>query len=271
MFDPIIVQYLKEIQAIPLLKAAEEKATSRLARAGNPEARQLMIRSNLRLVVKLARVFMGRGLPFVDLVAEGNVGLIRAVEGFDPEKDLRFSTYAAWWIKESIRRALHDVAKMVRVPAYMVDLIAQWKAKEAELQNTLGRLPYMDEVAEALDIQGEKLTLIKRALNASQMGSLSGTGQDEAWNLFDIVEDKRIPTPDKQIFDQQEQRKLASLLDQIDAREAAVLKLRFGLENRQPMTLKEVGVKLKLTRERVRQLETQALKRLSRMFRENES
>jgi len=253
--------YFKEINRIKLLTPAEEKQLAIRVRRGDPEAREQMIKANLRLVVSIAKNYVERGLTLLDLIEEGNLGLLKAVERFDPDADCRFSTYATWWIKQSIKRALIDTVKTVRIPSYMVELISKWKNVTAHLNIVLGRQPTFDEVAEALKIPPENLGIIKTAIRASNSSSQT-ISIENMWTLSEVLEDKDAPQPADVLFDEVEMEMIQSLLASIDERDARILRMRYGLDNGDPMTLKEIGEKVNLSRERVRQIENEALKKL---------
>ena len=255
--------YLKEINEVPLLNADEEKDLAVKIQGGSADAREHLIRANLRLVVSIAKHYANRGLPFLDLIAEGNIGLMKAVEKFDPAENCRFSTYATWWIKQAIRRALVNTVKTVRVPAYMVELLSKWKNIATELSFRLGRQPTASEVAHELRIPLDSWNLIKRTLNASQH-STSATSQDGQTTTPDTIVDNRYKQPDEVVLDTAEIDKINELLSAIDDREALILKLRYGIgkDHPEPLTLKDIGKVVGLTRERVRQIEKQALERL---------
>ena len=224
-----------------------------------------MIRSNLRLVVSIAKNYVNRGLSFMDLIEEGNLGLLKAVERFDPDQHCRFSTYATWWIKQAIRRALINSVKTVRIPSYMVEIIAKWKNISMELSYRLGRQPSIAEVAHELRIAKESINLIKRAISTS-----SSSGQmislDMLLSSNDLLEDVSSKKPEDEIFDDYEIEKLEELLNAINEREAKILRMRFGLGDQKPMTLKEIGKIIGLTRERIRQIEAEALKKLNQIM-----
>ena len=254
--------YLRQINHSPLLSASEEKDLARqILRCGDPEARERMVRSNLRLVVNIAKHFMHRGLPLGDLIEEGNIGLIKAVEGFDPENGCRFSTYASWWIKQSIKRALINSVQPIHIPAYMVEMMGKLKTAMRELEDQLGRLPMVEELSAHMKMSPKKVRIIRKAAKAFNAPTQSGTADGEM-TIEDLVHDDRVPGPDEQVLNGDNQRQLAELLEEIDEREANILKLRYGLSGEEPLTLKEIGQRIGLTRERVRQLEHLALTKL---------
>ncbi|MDP6506985.1 MAG: sigma-70 family RNA polymerase sigma factor, partial [Planctomycetota bacterium] len=253
--------YLNDISKIPLLTADQEKELAHKIRKGDKAAREKMTVSNLRLVVSIAKVYVNRGLAFMDLIEEGNIGLIKAVERFDPAAETRFSTYATWWIKQSIRRAITNTVKTVRIPAYMVEIISQWKSATDKLSSQLGRKPTVAEVAKAVEIPVEKVNVIKRvvraATNASQPVSL-----DMEWSGNDLIEDQSVQKPEDDFFDQYDRANLQQFLEHLTEREANVLRMRYGLATGDPMTLEQIGNELGLTRERIRQIEDEALRKL---------
>lgn len=257
--------YLRQIDEAPLLNADEEKELCwRIMHDNCPKARDRMIRSNLRLVVNIAKRFANRGLPLQDLIEEGNVGLLRAVEGFDPEQGARFSTYASWWIKQAIKRALINAVQPVHIPAYMVELIARWKRVTQELEETLGRQPTVAELAQAMELTPKKVRMIRKAVRAFQRPAQTGGDGDERLDLMEVLCDPRAVPPDQDVASRDDLTTIQRLLDAIDNREATILRLRFGLEGDEPLTLKEVGKRVGLTRERVRQIEIEALDKLNR-------
>ena len=255
--------YLREINATPLLSADEEKSLARRIAEGDMGARDHMVRANLRLVVNISRSYTNRGLPLPDLIEEGNLGLMRAVEGFDPDMGTRFSTYASYWIKQSVKRALVNTAKTVRVPAYMVELLGKWRKMSAHLSDTLGRTATPEEIAKALEIPKRKLEIVKKALALYQTSPQSEAGEG-GWSLGEMLTDDKTPAPEDDLTEADSIARALDLMDELDERESTILRLRFGLDGDEPKTLKEIGEVLGLTRERVRQIETDALRRLNR-------
>jgi len=253
--------YLHDISKIPLLTAKDEKELAERMAKGDAQARERMIKSNLRLVVSIAKNYVNRGLAFADLIAEGNIGLLKAVERFSADAECRFSTYATWWIKQAIRRAITNTVKTVRIPAYMVETIAHWKNAESELTAKLGRAPTVEEIAREIHLSPNNLTVIKRVINAT-VTSTQPVSLDMLCSLNEVIEDRSTPRPDQRFFDEHEREKIRALLDTISEREAQVLRMRYGLEDNTPMTLEEIGARLGLTRERIRQIENEALSKL---------
>ena len=255
--------YLREINDTALLSAQEEKDLSYLIGDGDKQARDRMVRANLRLVVNIARAYTGKGLPLQDLIEEGNLGLLRAVEGFDPEMNTRFSTYASYWIKQSIKRALVNSAKTIRIPAYMVELLSKWRRANARLQDELNRTPTPDEIAKDLGLPAKKLKIVKKAIQL--YNSTPQTDQTEGgWSLGEMIADERTKRPEDELIENDNLSHVYRMLKTMDPREATILRMRFGLDDSEPKTLKEIGKTLGLTRERVRQIENEALNKLAK-------
>lgn len=259
--------YLREINEMALLTAKDERELAAAIEQGDVRARDRMVRANLRLVVNIARGYTGKGLGLQDLIEEGNLGLLRAVEGFDPTMGTRFSTYASYWIKQSIKRALINSAKTIRIPAYMVELLSKWRRASARLCEELGRTPTPEEVARVLGLAKKKLPIIKKAIRI--YNSTPQTDQAETgWSLGEIIMDERMKSPEDELVEHDVLGHVLSMLGTMDQREATVLKMRFGLDDMEPHTLKEIGERLGLTRERVRQIETEALGKLGEGLRD---
>lgn len=250
---------------MPLLSAEEERELGRRVRDGDLAAREHLVRANLRLVVALSKMYSERGLPLQDLIAEGNIGLMRAAEKFDPDAGCRFSTYGSWWIKQSIRRALTNTAPSVRVPGYMAELVSRWRVVSQELSYKLGRTPSVEEVARELGVPSESWILLKQTIQASSVGGQ--VSLDQLTLTQDTVEDQRLPAPDEALIRTDLLQRMTGLLGEIEEREAQILRMRYGLgEYTNPMTLREIGARIGLTRERVRQIERETLGRLYRII-----
>ena len=262
--QPDLQLYLRQINETALLTADLEKELGwRIINENDQEAKEWMIKANLRLVVSISKNYSHRGLPLADLIEEGNIGLIRAVEGFDPAQGARFSTYASWWIKQAIKRTLINAVQPIHIPAYMVELIAKWKETSRRLEEDLGRQPTAHELAAAMEVPLKELQIIRRAIKAFHAPPQAPVGEDgETIDFADLFEDLRTDQPDEVIARSDDFKTILRLLEAIDERDARVLKLRFGLEGQEPLTLKQIGEEVGLTRERVRQIEVEALRKL---------
>ena len=254
--------YLRDINETALLTADDEKRLARAIAQGDALARDHMVRANLRLVVNIARGYANRGLLLPDLIEEGNLGLLRAVEGFDPTMGTRFSTYASYWIKQSIKRALINSGKTIRIPAYMVEILSKWRRATARLNDTLGRPPTPEEVARSLGLARKKLPIIKKAIDVNH-SSPHVDSAEGGWSLGELIRDENARCPADLLIDQDTLRHVLARIDQLDQRAGTIIKLRFGLTGNEPMTLKEIGAILGLTRERVRQIESETLASLA--------
>jgi RNA polymerase primary sigma factor len=257
--------YLRQINETPLLTAEQEKALARrIIATSDPDARDQMIRANLRLVVSIAKRYSNRGLPLTDLIEEGNIGLVKAVESFNPDMGARFSTYGSWWIKQAIKRALINAVQPIHVPAYMVELISKMKKATRELEEQLGRTPSLQELADTMQLPVKKVRIIKAAVKAFQRPSQGAVNSDgETTSFAELLQDERTPAPDQPLELAEEIEGVTALLRVINEREATILRMRYGLDGHEPLTLKEIGEKIGLTRERVRQLEIEALRKLN--------
>jgi RNA polymerase primary sigma factor len=261
--DPsnVLSTYFREIKDDSLLTSAEEQSLARSIAAGDSHARARLIQANLKLVVKIARDYMGRGLSMEDLIGEGNVGLIRAAEEFDPSFGTRFSTYASYWIKMGIREGLTNTSSTIRLPAHIVKLMAKWRKTERELCREFGFAPTAEQVAVVLGLTDSQLEMIEQAKRARSIQMEAGGGDDEgAWSPDELADAQGMPGTSLEADDERQilMRRLATL----DERERAVVVLRFGLEGEAPLTLREVGRRVGLTREWVRKIETRAVRKL---------
>ena len=262
--------YLREVGQVALLTPAEEVELAARIKSGDESARERMIRANLRLVVKIAREYDGLGLPLLDLINEGNIGLMKAVEKFDPAKGAKFSTYSSWWIKQSMRRGLANQSKTIRLPSHVVEKLCRLNRASGKLQEILGREPSEEELGFELGISPARVAALRQA--AVRPASLEmSLGDDDTSRLSDVVADDRIEHPSRQMEEQASLEQLRDLVEKLDDREARILRYRFGLDGGTERTLEEVGQKFGVTRERIRQLQNVALKKLRRMIEEREA
>jgi RNA polymerase primary sigma factor len=265
--DRSIRIYLKEIGQTALLTPKEEIALAARIKKGDAEARQIMIRANLRLVVKIAQDYARYGLPLLDLISEGNIGLMKAVERFDPKKGGKLSTYAAWWIKQGIKRALANQSKTIRLPAHLIDKISKMRKVERKLVERYGRDPTYAELARAMDV--DPATVAHWSTSTVPPISLDApVGEADGASYGDIIGDDRARTPYDEINDRQLLGEIALVLHRLDRREREILKYRYGLEGVTEETLEDVGKRFAITRERVRQIQNQALLKLRAMLEE---
>ena len=255
---------MRQINEVALLTPEEEKELGwRIINDDDQDAKEHMIKANLRLVIAISKNYAHRGLALADLVEEGNIGLIRAVEGFDPAQGARFSTYASWWIKQAIKRTLINAVQPIHIPAYMVELIARYKQQQRRFEEEHGRQPSLQELSHAMGIPVKKLEIVKRAVKARNAPTQAPVKDDgDTVDFSDLFEDNRTPDPERRVTDREDMGFILKLLDSIDQRDARVLRLRFGLEGQEPLTLKQIGETVGLTRERVRQIAEEALKKL---------
>lgn len=261
--------YLQEIGKTPLLKPDEEVALARRIMKGDEEARQQMIQANLRLVVKIAYDYANFGLPLLDLISEGNIGLIKAVERFDPDKGGKLSTYAAWWIKQSIKRALANQSKTIRLPVHLVDKIAKIRKTTMALQEELEREPTDEEIGLVLEMSPSKVAHLK-SVSVRPSSLDAPVGDDDGAQLGELVGDDNAMTPYQTLSGKSLMTDVNDMIDALDEREAEIIRLRFGLKGDHPLTLEEVGEQFDVTRERVRQLQNIALQKMRRAMQDKE-
>ena len=263
--DTAIKLYLREIGQVKLLTPQEEIELAARIKKGDKKAREQMIKANLRLVVKIARDYEGIGLPLLDLISEGNIGLMKAVERFDPSKGGKLSTYGSWWIKQSIKRALANQSKTIRLPVHLVDKISKMRRTAMRLQEELGREPTDDELGGELGISASRVAQMRLA--AIRPASLDAPiGDEDSNNFSEVVQDEAADTPYEQLEEKTVTRMLQEMVKTLDPREATILRARFGLDGGPERTLEEVGEKFGVTRERVRQIQNIALKKLRKMI-----
>jgi RNA polymerase primary sigma factor len=262
--DDSVRLYLREIGKIPLLNAEEELALAQKVKEGSKKAKDKMAEANMRLVVSIAKRYSGRGLDFLDLIQEGNTGLLRAVEKFDPDKGFKFSTYATWWIRQAITRAIADQARTIRIPVHMVETINKLLRTQRRMTQELNREPTIEELAKELEMEPEKVEYvikIKQDITSLDAG-VGRDGEDEDSVLGDFIEDEDGATPEESATSQLLKEQVQSVLSTLSEREQKIIKMRFGLENGKSHTLEEVGQEFAVTRERIRQIEAKALAKL---------
>jgi len=268
--DTAIKLYLREIGQVKLLTPQEEIELAARIKKGDKKAREQMIKANLRLVVKIARDYEGIGLPLLDLISEGNIGLMKAVERFDPAKGGKLSTYGSWWIKQSIKRALANQSKTIRLPVHLVDKISKMRRTSMRMQEELGREPTDEELGEELGITSSRVSQMRMA--AIRPASLDAPiGDEDSNNFAEVVQDESADTPYEQLEEKTVTRMLQEMVKTLDPREATILRARFGLDGGPQKTLEEVGQKFGVTRERVRQIQNIALKKLRKMIEKMET
>lgn len=262
--DDSVRLYLREIGKIPLLNAEEELTLAQRVVAGDKKAKDKMAEANMRLVVSIAKRYSGRGLDFLDLIQEGNTGLLRAVEKFDPDKGFKFSTYATWWIRQAITRAIADQARTIRIPVHMVETINKLLRTQRRMTQELNREPTIEELAKELEMEPEKVEYvikIKQDITSLDAG-VGRDGEDEDSVLGDFIEDEDSATPEESATNQLLKEQVQAVLSTLSDREQKIIKMRFGLENGKSHTLEEVGQEFAVTRERIRQIEAKALAKL---------
>ena len=262
--DDSVRLYLREIGKIPLLTTEEEQDLAQRIVKGDKKAKDKMVESNMRLVVSIAKRYGGRGLDFLDLIQEGNTGLLRAVEKFDPEKGYKFSTYATWWVRQAITRAIADQARTIRIPVHMVETINKVLRTKRKLTAKLNHEPTNEEIAKELDMEPDKIDYVMRIKQdiASLDASIGREGDDEDSVLGDFVEDEERDSPEESTANQILKEQLSEIISTLSQREQKIIRLRFGIGGGRPHTLEEVGNEFEVTRERIRQIEAKALSKL---------
>ena len=261
--------YMQEIRKTPLLSTKEEVTLANRIQQGDESARNQMVSANLRLVVKIAHDYNNFGLPLLDLISEGNIGLIKAVERFDPSKGGKLSTYAAWWIKQSIKRALANQSKTIRLPVHLVDRIAHIRRTTAELTNELDREPTDEEIAYATNLPVNKIAHLK-SVSVRPSSLDAPVGEDGETNFGELIGDETQATPLENLQEKSANGDIHTVLETLEPREAEILRLRFGLDGEHPLTLEEVGEKFNVTRERIRQIQNLAIHKMRRILTDNE-
>jgi len=267
--DSGLNRYLREIGRIPLLTPQQEIELAKKIKKGNAAARERMIQANLRLVVTVAHDYANLGLPLLDLISEGNIGLTKAVERFDPTKGAKLSTYAIWWIKQSIKRALADQGKTIRLPVHLVDKVAKVRRVSVQMSDELGREPTDDELGEEIGIPGENVARLK-SFGIRPISIDATISNDDSTEVGEVLGDEEAQTPFESLRDKNLFAEMQGVLDVLDQREKKVIAQRFGLDGKQPKILEEIGKSLGVTRERIRQLQNTALTKLRRALRKKE-
>lgn len=262
--------YLKEIQKIPLLTAEQEVELSKRIKKDDEQARKIMIRSNLRLVINIAKKYIHLGIPLLDLIEEGNLGLMKAVDKFNYKRGYRFSTYGAWWIRQGIIRAIAQQGKMVRLPVYVNEMLTKWKKTKEQMTQSLKRPPTDEEIAKKLRIPAEKIEEINLWLSTKTSSLEAPVGDEDENQILDLVENMNAESPDQAVEQLFDKERLTNLLERMSERERMVLDMRFGLAEGTIQTLAEVAKKMGVSRERVRQIEEEALKKLQKFVKEQE-
>ena len=262
--------YFREIRTIPLLTPQDEIDLNKKIKKGDEKARKKMIQSNLRLVINIAKRYIHFGIPLLDLIEEGNLGLMKAVDKFDHRKGFRFSTYAAWWIKQGITRSISDQGKLIRMPVYMNELVAKWKKTKEMMAQKLKHIPSDEDIAKKLKVSKSQMEQVNFWLSSKTSSLEAPIGEDDDSQVGDLVEDQTTASPDIEIKHLLDKEKVENLLELMTEREREVLDMRFGLADGKTYTLAEVAKKLGVSRERIRQIEEEALKKLRKFVEQQE-
>ncbi len=262
----VLMLYFKDIEAFPLLSHEEEIKLAKRIKKKDSRALRQMVQSNLRLVVNIAKRYVYTGLPLLDIIEEGNIGLMKAVKKFDPGRGYRFSTYAAWWIRQYIMRAIANQGKTIRVPVYMVETILKYKKAVEALKHRFKRDPSVSEIAKKMKLSVKKVGQIAQAAQSQPTSMETPIGQENAGRFLELIEDESAQAPDERMSEALRDAKIRRFLDQIDPRDKKVLMLRFGIDAKKSFTLQEIAKKLKITKERVRQIENRAIKKIKELI-----
>lgn len=267
MFDKnVLMLYFKDIESFPLLSHDEEVKLARRIKRKDSRASKIMVQSNLRLVVNIAKRYAYTGLPMLDIIEEGNIGLMKAVKKYDPGRGYRFSTYAAWWIRQYIMRAIANQGKTIRVPVYMVETIIRYKKVIEELKHKFKRDPAASEIAKRMKLSVRKVGQIAQAAQSQPTSMETPIGEEQAGKFLELIEDESAQLPDERMSDTLRDERIRKLLDKLEPRDKKVLMLRFGLDEKTVLTLQEIAKRLKITKERVRQIEKRAIEKLKKMI-----
>jgi len=258
----VLMLYFKDIESFPLLNHDEEVKLAKRIKRNDSRARKMMVQSNLRLVVSIAKKYAYTGLPLLDLIEEGNIGLMKAVKKYDPKKGYRFSTYGAWWIRQYIMRAISNQSKTIRVPVYMTEMIIRYKKVIEELKHKYKRAPSRAEIAKKMKVPVARVSKIAEVAQSQPTSMETPIGEEDAGRFLELIEDESANLPDERISDTLRDDRIRKLLDKIRPRDKKILMLRFGLDTDKAFTLQDIAKKLKITKERVRQLEQRAIKQL---------
>jgi RNA polymerase primary sigma factor len=258
----VLMLYFKDIESFPLLNHEEEIKLAKRIKRGDSRAIRKMVQSNLRLVVSIAKKYAYTGLPLLDIIEEGNIGLMKAVRKYDPKRGYRFSTYAAWWIKQYMMRALANQGKTIRVPVYMTEMALRYKKAIEELKHRYKRNPSSLEIGKYMKLPAKKISKIAQVLQAQPTSFEAPIGEEDAGRFLELIEDESAHLPDERISAALRDERIARLLEKLGPRDKKILMLRFGMNGSKELTLQDIAIKLKITKERVRQLEERSIKKL---------
>jgi RNA polymerase primary sigma factor len=262
----VLMLYFKDIESFPLLNHDEEIKLARRIKRKDSTASKIMVQSNLRLVVNIAKRYVYTGLSLLDIIEEGNIGLMKAVKKYDPNRGYRFSTYAAWWIRQYVMRAIANQGKTIRVPVYMVEIIIRYKKVIEELKHRFKRDPTVSEIAKRMKLSVKKVGQIAQAAQSQPTSIETPIGEEQAGKFLELIEDEGAHLPDERMSDALRDERIRKLLDKLELRDKKILVLRFGLDERKVLTLQEIAKRLKITKERVRQIEKRAIGKLKKMI-----